>query len=147
MIRTVVCEKEGCSGNTFFIESDEDNLSLTCNNCGGKYELNMNYCDYKVLSNCSKCNSKLFKVFRETDKDRIYIKCVECGSIPERIYVDSYGTQVSYEGKLLNEIKELMYLLEQRICGLEVKMEAFENSQAVIEESLAYINRFLVEDK
>ena len=24
MIRTVVCEKEGCSGNTFFIETADD---------------------------------------------------------------------------------------------------------------------------
>lgn len=145
MIRTVVCEKEGCSGNTFFIENDNENLKLICSNCNTTYELNMSYCDYKILSNCSKCNSKLFKVFRDTEKDGIYAKCIECGSLPEKIYIDAYGNQVSYEGKILNEIKELMYLLEQRIYGIEVKIEAFENSQAVLEESLAYINRYLVE--
>ena len=28
MLRTFVCEKEGCSGNSFFIESFEENLNL-----------------------------------------------------------------------------------------------------------------------
>ncbi len=145
MIRTVVCEKEGCSGNSFFIENINENLKLICSNCNSSYEFNMSYCDYKILSNCSKCNSKLFKVFRDTEKETIYAKCIECGSLPEKIYIDTYGNQVSYEGKILNEIKELMYLLEQRIYGIEVKIEAFENSQTVLEESLAYINRYLVE--
>ena len=51
----------------------------------------------------------------------------------------------SYEAKLLNDIKELMYLLEQRICNLEVKLQDLESSQGILEESLAYINRYLVE--
>ena len=38
MIRTVVCEKEGCSGNTFFIETQGNNLVLTCEHCKSKYE-------------------------------------------------------------------------------------------------------------
>ena len=30
MIRTVVCEKEGCSGNIFSIESEDGRLKLIC---------------------------------------------------------------------------------------------------------------------
>ena len=42
-------------------------------------------------------------------------------------------------------IKELMYQLDQRICNLEVKLQDLEGSQGILEESLAYINRYLVE--
>lgn len=84
MIRTVVCEKEGCSGNTFFIETKENNLSLTCTNCKCKYEFDISYYDFIILSNCSKCNNDTFKVFRDTEKEGIYAKCVECGSTPEK---------------------------------------------------------------
>ena len=60
-------------------------------------------------------------------------------------YIDSDGIQVSYESKLLNDIKELLYLLEQRMYNLEVKVQSLESSQGILEESLAYINRYLVE--
>lgn len=145
MIRTVVCEKDGCSGNSFFIQTEGNNLVLTCQNCGSKYEFDISYYDFTILSNCSKCNNDLFKIFRDTDKEGIYAKCVECGAGPEKIYIDSDGIQVSYEGKLLNDVKELMYLIEQRICNLEVKLQDLESSQGILEESLAYINRYLVE--
>ena len=45
----------------------------------------------------------------------------------------------------LNDIKELLYLLEQRMCNLEVKVQSLESSQGILEEYLAYINRYLVE--
>ena len=79
------------------------------------------------------------------EKEGIYAKCTECGGTPEKIYIDSDGIQVSYEAKLLNDIKELMYQLDQRICNLEVKLQDLEGSQGILEESLAYINRYLVE--
>ena len=82
MIRTVVCEKEGCSGNTFFIETQGNNLVLTCEHCKSKYEFDISYYDFIILSNCSKCNNDTFKVFRDTEKEGIYAKCVECGSTP-----------------------------------------------------------------
>ena len=145
MIRSVVCEKDGCSGNCFFIQTEGNNLVLTCQKCGTKYEFDISYYDFTILSTCSKCNNNVFKIFRDTDKEGIYAKCVECGSAPDKIYIDSDGIQVSYEGKLLNDVKELMYLIEQRICNLEVKLQDLESSQGILEESLAYINRYLVE--
>lgn len=145
MIRTVVCEKEGCSGNTFLIETQNNNLLLTCQNCNSKYEFDISFYEFIMLSNCSKCNNDTFKVFRDVDKEGVYVKCAECGGSPEKIYIDSDGVQVSYETKLLNDIKELMYLIEQRICNLEVKIQDLESSQNILEESLAYINRYLVE--
>ena len=113
-------------------------------NIGGTI-YDISYYDFIILSNCSKCNNDTFKVFRDTEKEGIYAKCVECGSTPEKIYIDSDGIQVSYEVKLLNDIKELMYQLEQRICNVEVKLQDLEGSQGILEESLAYINRYLVE--
>ena len=74
MIRTVVCEKEGCSGNTFLIETQGNNLVLTCEHCKSKYEFDISYYDFIILSNCSKCNDT-FKVFRDTEKEGIYAKC------------------------------------------------------------------------
>ena len=132
MIRTVVCEKEGCSGNTFFIETQGNNLVLTCEHCKSKYEFDISYYDFIILSNCSKCNNDTFKVFRDTEKEGIYAKCTECGGTPEKIYIDSDGIQVSYEAKLLNDIKELMYQLDQRICNLEVKLQDLEGSQGIM---------------
>lgn len=145
MIRTVVCEKEGCSGNTFYISTENSNLKLTCEHCGSKYEFDISYYDFIMLSNCSKCNNDTFKIFRDKDKEGIYAKCVECGSTPEKIYIDSDGIQVSYDVKLLNDIKELMYLIEQRICNLEMKIQDLQSETNILEESLAYINRYLVE--
>lgn len=145
MIRTVVCEKEGCSGNVFYIETENNNLKLTCKNCGSQYELDISYYDFTMLSNCCKCNNETFKVFRDIDKEGIYAKCTECGSTPEKIYIDSDGVQVSYEIKLLNDIKELMYLLEQRVCNLEMRLQDLERGQVTLEESLAYVNKYLLE--
>ena len=45
MIRTVVCEKEGCSGNIFSIESEDGRLKLICKNCSSEYYLDTNYYD------------------------------------------------------------------------------------------------------
>lgn len=42
MIRTVVCEKEGCSGNIFSIESEDGRLKLICKNCLSEYYLDTN---------------------------------------------------------------------------------------------------------
>ena len=57
MIRTVVCEKEGCSGNVFYIETENNNLKLTCKNCRSQYDLDISYYEFTMLSNCSKCNN------------------------------------------------------------------------------------------
>lgn len=145
MIRTMVCEKEGCSGNTFFIETDNNNLKLTCKNCRSEYNIDISYYDFTMLSSCSKCNNDIFKIFRDLDKEGIYAKCTECGSTPEKVYIDSDGIQVSYEIKLLSEIKEAIHLLEQRVCNLEMKMEHLEIGQGTIEESLAYVNKYLID--
>ena len=122
MIRTVVCEKEGCSGNIFSIESEDGRLKLICKNCSSEYYLDTNYYDFIMLSICSKC-----------------------GSPPEKIYIDIDGNQVSYETKVLNDVKDLLYKIEQRIYGMEVKIQDLQGSQNILEESLAYINKYLVE--
>lgn len=146
MIRTVVCQKEGCSGNKFRLECNGEVLKAVCVHCGESYELDVSYYDFIMLSNCSKCNNDTFKVFRDVDKIGVYAKCTECGAAPEKIYIDSNGIQVSYEVKLLNDLRDIMYLVEQRVCNLEGKLEHLERGQDLLEESLAYINRYIVEN-
>ena len=48
MIRTVVCEKEGCSGNKFYIEHVDDKLYAICKECGNKYTFDVGYYDFTI---------------------------------------------------------------------------------------------------
>ncbi|MBD7916572.1 hypothetical protein H9660_15680 [Clostridium sp. Sa3CUN1] len=145
MIRTFVCEKDGCSGNIFYLEGNEENLNLICSQCKSRYNINVTNKDYIIIPNCSNCSSETFKVYRDIERDDIYLKCSQCGSVPEKLYIDSDGVQVSYEAKLLNDIKQIMNLVEQRIYNLEVNVKDLEGGQNILEQSLAYINRYLVE--
>ena len=145
MIRTVVCEKEGCSGNKFLLGSEGDKLYLICVQCNSKCEIDVSNEEFIMLPNCSNCSNDTFKIFRDIEKNAVYAKCSKCGSVPEKIYIDSDGVQVSYESKLLNDIKEIMNLVEQRIYNLEVNVKDLERGQNVLEQSLAYINKYLVE--
>ncbi len=129
MIRTVVCEKNRCSGSRFKIVTDNNELLLTCDKCNSQYNHDISYYDFIMLSNCSKCNNDTFKVFKDADRDGIYATCTECGAAPEKIYIDPNGVQVSYEGKLLNDIKGTLDLVEQRMCTLEIKIKDIERGQ------------------
>lgn len=55
------------------------------------------------------------------------------------------GNQISYETKVLNDVKDILYKIEQRIYGMEIKIQDLQGSQNILEESLAYINKYLVE--
>lgn len=144
MIRTVVCQKEGCSGNRFYIESVDNKLKITCIECNSSYILEESH-DYTFISSCTSCRNDTFKLFRDMDENKIFIKCSECGAPPERVYLDLDGEQVSYEAKLLQEIKFAINQMEQRVCNLELKAESVNQGQNIIEESLAYINKYIVE--
>lgn len=145
MIRTVVCTKDGCSGNRFNLESEEDSLNLVCSQCKSRYNIDVSKNEYMIMPNCCNCNNDTFKVYKDIEKDNMYIECIKCGDAPDKVYVDLDGVQVSYEAKLLNDIKQIMNLVEQRIYNLEVNVKDLESSQNILEQSLAYINRYLVE--
>jgi len=145
MLRTFVCEKEGCSGNSFLIESNQEKSNLVCCHCHSKYQNDELIEGYVMLPTCSNCSNEIFKVYKDTDNNKIFYKCIKCGSVPEKIFLDSDGVQVSYEIKLLNDIKEVMKLVEQRIYNLEGNVKDLENGQGLLEQSLAYINRYLIE--
>ena len=145
MIRTFVCMKDGCSGNRFYLECEEDNLNLVCSQRRSRYNIDVSKNEYIIMPNCSDCNNDTFKVYRDIEKNNIYIECTKCGNSPEKVYIDLDGVQVSYEAKLLNDIKQIMNLVEQRIYNLEVNVKDLESSQNILEQSLAYINRYLVE--
>ena len=46
---------------------------------------------------------------------------------------------------ILNDVKDILYKIEQRIYGMEIKIQDLQGSQNILEESLAYINKYLVE--
>ena len=145
MIRTVVCKKDGCSGNEFNIITEDNRLKLACKDCGSIYYYDVSYYDFAMLSACSKCNNDTFKVFTDVEKEGIYAKCTRCGSPPEKVFIDDEGIQVTYEAKLLHDIKQLMQQIDQRVCNLEIKVDGLEKGQELLEESLAYINRYMAE--
>lgn len=145
MIQTIVCKKDGCSGNEFRIVTEDNKLKLTCKDCGSIYYYDVSYYDFMMLANCTECNNDTFKVFNNLDEQGIYAKCTKCGAPPEKIFIDDDGVQVTYEGKLLQDIKQFMYQIDQRICNLELKIDGLEKGQELLEESLAYINRYMSE--
>lgn len=145
MIRTVVCEKEGCTGNSFYIKNREHLLSVTCTHCESIYNFDFNQHSFTLLSNCSSCGDEIFKVFKDTESDDIYAKCLKCGNPPEKVFIDTDGVQISYSEKVLNEVKDVVFKIDQRIRSIENKVEALENGQNLAEESLAYITKFLTE--
>ncbi len=147
MIRTVVCKKEGCSGNEFVVETREGKFKSICKECGSINEFDLKEEGYELTSVCSSCNNGTFKVFRDIDSSKIFCKCTECGNPPEKVFVDLDGVQVSYEEKILNEIRELMGRVEQRLCNVEIKIEDMERGQGILEESLAYINKYIIEER
>lgn len=147
MIRTVVCEKEGCSGSGFYIETLDNELIATCAECGSKKKFDVSYYDFIMISTCSECSNNRFKLFRDIDNNGIYAKCNKCGAPPEKIYVDPDGIQISYEAKLLHEVKQLMYQVDQRVYSVEMKIELIERGQEMLEESLAYINRYIAQQR
>ena len=91
----------------------------------------------------SKKNNDVFKVFHDLDKGMVYAKCTKCGYPPEKVYIDAEGVQVSYDAKLLQDIRQLMNQIDQRVCNLEMKIEGLEKGQELLEESLAYINKYM----
>ena len=147
MMKTVVCKKEGCSGNEFYIETIDDKLQVTCKECKNKFLVDMSKYEFMLLPNCSKCNESTFKLFTDIDKGDVYIKCTNCGEPPQKIYTDEDGVQVTYETKLLQNIKELINQVDQRICNVEMKIETIDKGQDILEESLAYINRYILVKK
>lgn len=143
MIRTIVCEKEGCAGNSFYIKDIDNTLNLICEKCNGTCDLENEKQDIKILSTCSTCHCNTFKVFRDTDSNKLYLKCTTCGNPPETIYVDIDGNQISYNTKILYEVKEIVYSVDQRLCSLENKIGNLESEQEILEQSVAYITKFL----
>ena len=145
MVQTVVCKKDGCSGNEFYITTEDNELKLTCKDCESTYYYDVSYYEFVMLSSCKKCNNDTFKIFNNLEKQGIYAKCTKCGYPPEKVFIDDEGIQVTYEAKLMQDIKQLMYKIDQRICNLEMKVDGLEKGQELLEESLAYINRYMSE--
>ncbi len=142
MIRTVVCEKEGCRGNSFFISNENEGLELICSECGEGYNMPINT-DYRILSSCTECSRDIFKIFKDGEKGTLYAKCTECGGPPHKVYVDESGVQVSYEQKRIEELKDMINNISQRLESLEDKADLLGADQQVMQQSLGYIADFI----
>ena len=130
MIRTVVCEKEGCSGNTFFTETQGNNLVLTCVHCKSKYEFDISYYDFIILSNCSKCNNDTFKVFRDTEKEGIYADA--CVDVLKEVIptVDNLERALAVDGS----VEDLKKGIEMTIKGFQTSLEKLGVEEISVEE-------------
>ena len=142
MIRTVVCEKEGCSGNSFSISMEEGKLNLWCRECKEKYTYDFPE-EYLLMSSCTHCNNDAFKVFRNIKTSSVYCKCTECGNPPHMLYVDESGVQISYEQKKLEELKGILYRMNERLDSLENKADILSADQLIMQQSLGYISEFV----
>ena len=80
MIRTIVCQREGCNGNAFYINSHDGEMSVVCKECNSEYKYETENNSLLMLSTCSNCNNDTFKVFKDTESNNIYAKCIVCGN-------------------------------------------------------------------
>ena len=142
MIRTVVCEKEGCSGNSFSISMEEGKLVLWCRECKQKYTYDFPQ-DYLLMSSCAHCNNDSFKVFRNISSSSVYCKCTKCGNPPHKLYVDESGVQITYEQKKLEELKGILYRINERLDNLESMADGLSADQLIMQQSLGYISEFV----
>lgn len=143
MITTIVCKEDGCDGNCFYIKDSEDKLQLTCIKCSKTWSIPRDKQIFTMLSNCCSCSNETFKVFKDTEGENIFLKCIKCGNPPEKVYIDDDGVQVSYEVKVLNDMKYNLYKLNESLQSLEEKVNSLESGQGILEQSLAYVTKFL----
>ena len=50
---------------------------------------------------------------------------------------------MSYEVKILNDMKYNLYRLNENLKNLEEKINGLESGQDILEQSLAYVTKFL----
>ena len=143
MITTILCREDGCDSNCFYIRDNEEKLQLTCIKCNKTWEISRSKQIFTILSNCSSCSNETFKVFKDTEGENIFFKCIKCGNPPEKVYIDDDGVQVSYEVKILNDMKYNLYRLNENLKNLEEKINGLESGQDILEQSLAYVTKFL----
>lgn len=143
MIRTMVCEKEGCNGNKFYIKNEGEILYIKCMECGEEYTFDVSYNDYTLMSTCSKCGNDVFKIFKDTEKEGIIVKCAKCGNPPEKFFQDSKGNQITYEESKLQDIQESIYKIDEKLNKIDERLIKIDEEQRFIEESMAYLNKFI----
>ncbi|MBC2581032.1 hypothetical protein [Clostridium sp. DJ247] len=78
MINTMVCKKEGCSGNTFKVSVQRLKLILICAECKDfeKYNKEMNL---NIPTICSKCTGEVFKIGKNIETKEMVFQCMCCG--------------------------------------------------------------------
>jgi hypothetical protein len=146
MLITEVCEREGCKGNRFYISTDGNVVSVKCSDCGEEYEYS-NKENIIVTPCCSKCDSELFKVFREKESDKVYFSCAKCGSIPRIVYVDEEGHQVSYEQLRVINIEKKLDELAKRIGELEEGFSELSYGTSSVSNTLEYVYNWVSDIK
>jgi predicted nucleic acid-binding Zn-ribbon protein len=122
MLITRVCEKEGCSGNKFHVNTEDSKLNIRCVECGTVYDY-LEEMNYITAPNCLKCDSEVFKVNRDNKTGDMFINCVECNNPPRRIYTDGCGNQISYDQIMLVEIKSAVDELAEKVDSLNEQVD------------------------
>jgi hypothetical protein len=122
MLITRVCEKEGCSGNKFYVNTEEKKLNIKCVECGTTYNFPEEI-NHIIAPTCMKCDHDHFKVNRDNKSGELYFNCVKCNNPPRKVYTDGCGNQISYDQVMLVEIKNAVDELTEKINMLSNEVE------------------------
>lgn len=127
MLITKVCEKEGCSGNRFKVNTEDKKLHIKCVKCGTVYNYTEEM-DCIIAPSCSKCEGEEFKVNRDNKSGELYLNCVQCNNPPMRIYTDDNGKQISYDQIVLVSIKNRVDSLSEKLDQVFINAESAKDA-------------------
>lgn len=148
MLNTIVCTKSGCSGNKFNVNTDNKKIIMTCDECKqiiGMYDVSDK--NFAIAPTCSKCESEVFKAYRDTINNRVLFQCVECNSTPRYIFFDNEGVHINYEQIKLQKCEELIENLDERLEELENKLDSIDSKTDSLDNSLDYIYHWVADIK
>ena len=86
MIRTIVCQRDGCNGNAFYINSHDGEMSVVCKECNSEYKYETENNSLLMLSTCSNCNNDTFRYLKIL-KAIIYMQNVLFVVIHQKIFL------------------------------------------------------------
>lgn len=142
MINTFVCKKDGCNGNKFRVNTENDKILLTCVECGEQYTEDIREQHCKVLPVCGHCGTDIYKVFKDTEEDAVHIKCVECGNPPDKVYFDLDGNDIPYAQLKFTELQQTLNSLVSRVQKIEAQIVGISDQTLDMRESIEDIHQW-----
>lgn len=136
---TEVCEKEGCSGNRFYVRTEEHQVLIKCTECGEEYEIG-NEIDYEIGPKCGSCDSEIFKVSWDKEAERFYFNCIQCREKPQLTYPNEECIQVDDNEMETEEDEINAEDVYYKVRELESRLDKMEYKLDCIYDWIAEIN-------